>query len=139
MDVVLVVLGVLLMVAVVAFFGLLVWAGRVRRLRTALPAAGPQDVEARAVGLTDPYRTFGVLRLTPRDLLFAGSGLQVLTVPRSVIVACVASEDVPTGSGMATAKRKALVVQIDDPTLPQALAFMVDDPGAWVSLLRAQA
>lgn len=107
------------------------------RASAALPPAGPGDHDESAVGLTAPFKAYGLLRLTQRDLIFAsGATGDVLTVPRSSIVACVASEDVPTGSGMQTLRNKALVVQVDEPTLPQGVAFMVTDPQDWVSRLR---
>ena len=115
----------------------MVLANNAKRGRQALPPAGPRDVEEVAVGLTWPHKAHGLLRLTPAELLFAnGSTGAVLTIARTSIVACVASEDVPTGSGMQTLRRAALVLQIDDPTLPQGIAFLVGDPVAWVQRLR---
>jgi hypothetical protein len=136
-----VVLGVLL--AVVLFVGLgfllsrVVLANNAKRARAALPPAGPRDFEESAVGLTAPFKAYGLLRITPAELFFVnGSTRQMLQVQRHRIAACVASEDVPTGSGMQTLRRKALVLQLKDPSLPQGVAFMVSDPDAWVQRIR---
>lgn len=109
-----------------------------QRAKAALPPSSPGDYEESAVGLTAPYKAYGLLRLTTGDLIFAsGTSGDTLTVPRSAIAACVASEDVPTGSGMQTLRSRALVVQVNDPALPQGVAFMVTDPAAWVTRLRS--
>jgi len=79
-----------------------------------------------------------VLRLTPAELHFAGgSAPAAMTVDRARIVACTATEDVPTGAGMQTLRRKALVLQLSQPGLPQGVAFMVSDPTEWVRRLRS--
>lgn len=135
------VLGILVGFGVLLLVGFLLSRVVLRRnftrARAALPPAGPGDHEESAVGLTAPFKAYGLLRLTPRELIFAnGANGDALTVPRAAIVACTASEDVPTGSGMQTLRNKALVVQVNDPTLPQGMAFMVTDPQDWVGRLR---
>jgi hypothetical protein len=131
------------LIALVLFVGLgfllsrVVLANNAKRARAALPPPGPRDFEESAVGLTVPFKAYGLLRITPAEVLFVnGSTRQVLSVQRSRIAACVASEDVPTGSGMQTLRRKALVLQLNDPSLPQGIAFMVSDPDAWVRRIR---
>ena len=142
MDAMAIVIGVLAAFVALLVVGFvlsrIVLSRNFRRARAALPAAAPGDYEESAVGLTAPFAAYGLLRLTARELIFAsGSTGTALTVPRSAIGACMASEDVPTGSGMQTLRRRALVVQITDPALPQAAAFMVTDPSAWVGRLRS--
>jgi hypothetical protein len=107
-----------------------------KRARKALPPASAMDVEETAVGLTAPYKAYGVLRLTPSELLFADGKGSTLTIPRAAVAGCTTSRDVPTGSGMQTLKRPALVVAVKDPTLGEAFAFLVADPAEWVARLK---
>lgn len=131
--------AILALIAVGFVASRFVLSSNAKRAASALPTAGPDDVEESVVGLTAPFKAYGLLRLTPSELLFAsGSAGDVLIVPRTAIAACVASEDIPTGSGMQTLRRKALVIQIDDPSLPQGIGFMVADPAEWVRRLRGQ-
>ena len=133
-----VILGVLAALVVAGFLlSRLVLSNNAKRARGAVPPAGPHDYQESVVGLTSPFKASGLLRLTPDQLLFAnGSTGEVLAIDRASIVACVASEDVPTGSGMQTLRRKALVLQLNDPTLPQGVGFLVLEPTAWVQRLR---
>ncbi len=114
-----------------------VMGNHARRARSLLPPAGPGDYEESAVGLTAPYKAYGLLRVTPGEVLFASGQLgEVLSLPRTTIATAFASEDVPTGSGMQTLRRKALVLQVRDPRLPSGLGFMVSDPDAWVARIK---
>jgi hypothetical protein len=114
-----------------------VMSNHARRARKLLPPPGPADYEETAIGLTAPYKAYGLLRVTPAEVLFASGQLaEVLQLPRRTIGAAFASEDVPTGAGMQTLRRQALVLQIRDPRLPQGLGFMVSDPQSWAARLK---
>ena len=129
--------GLLLLVGIGWVSSRAVMANHGRKGRAMLPPVGPHDYEETAAGLTAPYRAYGLLRLTPNDLYFASSSPDgVLSVPRGRIVRAFASDDVPTGAGMRTLGRPALVLQLRDPSLPQGLAFVVSDPDAWQERLR---
>ena len=134
----LIVLGVVVVLILVSFLlSRVVMSNHAKRARTLLPPLGPQDYEESAVGLTAPYKAYGLLRVTPAEMFFASAqNGQVLRVRRNAIAAAFTSEDVPTGSGMQTLRRKALVLQVRDPQLPQGLGFMVSDPQGWVQRLR---
>lgn len=132
---------VLAVIAAVILLGFVlsrvVMRNHAKRARALLPPADPQDHEDSAIGLTTPYNAYGLLRVTPREVLFASGQLpEVLQLPRRAIGAAFASEDVPTGSGMRTLRRQALVLQLRDPRLPQGLAFMVSDPQDWAARLQ---
>ena len=132
-----VVLAVVLLIGLGFVLSRVVLAKNAKRARAALPPAGPRDFEESAVGLTAPFKAYGLLRLTPAELHFVnGSTGDMMTVARTGIAACVASEDIPTGTGMQTLRRKALVLQLRDPLLPQGVAFMVSDPDGWVQRIR---
>jgi hypothetical protein len=137
-DIVLIVLGVVAALILVSFIlSRVVMRNHAKRARTLLPPLEPQDYEDSAVGLTAPFKAYGLLRVTPAEMLFASAqNGQVLRVRRTAIAAAFVSEDVPTGSGMQTLRRKALVLQVRDPKLPQGLGFMVSDPQAWAQRLR---
>lgn len=111
-------------------------ANHVRKARAVLPPAGAMDVEEPAIGLTPPFKAWGMLRLTPSELVFADSKGGVLTIPRAAIDGCTASTDVPVGGGMRTMRQPALVVAVKDPTLEQGYGFVVNDATAWVERLR---
>ncbi len=142
MNTLLVVLSVAVVaIALLLVAGLLVSravaSSSAKRARSALPPMGPDDREESALGLTAPYQGYGLLRVTPSDLFFVNASTrEVLAIPRTAIAAPFASEDVPTGSGMRTLRRAALVLQLNDPTLPQGLGFMVSDAHSWVERLR---
>lgn len=138
MDVVLIVLGVVGALVLLSFLlSRVVMRNHAKRARTLLPPLGPKDYEESAVGLTAPYKAYGLLRVTPAEMLFASAqNGQVLRVRRTAIAAAFASDDVPTGSGMQTLRRQALVLQLRDPQLPQGLGFMVSDPQGWAQRLR---
>jgi hypothetical protein len=104
-----------------------------KRARAALPPVGAMDVEEQAVGLTQPFKAYGLLRLTPSELLFADGAGRTLIVPRAAIGGCTASRDVPTGAGMQTLRQPALVVAVKDPALGEGFAFAVSDPADWVA------
>ena len=89
--------------------------------------------------LTQPFAGLGLLRLSADALLFARTSGDVLTIERDGIVVAFASDDVPTGKGMATLRKPALVLQVDDPTLPQGLGFALPDPAGWVAAIRSAA
>lgn len=134
-------LGVLL--AIVVLVGISFVLSRVvlkqnaKRARAKMPPLSSTDFEEAAVGLTAPYKAYGLLRWTSSELLFGnGRTGDVLTIPRRSIVGCVASEDVPTGSGMQTLRRPALVIQVNDPTIGEGLGFVVTDADDWVARLR---
>lgn len=108
-----------------------------QQARALMPPAGPEDMEANAVGMTKPHRAFGLLRLTDEDVLFGNAQAgNVLTIPRTSIVTAFASDDIPTGGGMQTLRKPALVLQISDPTIGEGLAFVVPDPQPWVDRIR---
>lgn len=130
-------LVVLLVVAVSFALSRVVVRNHVKRAAAVLPPLGPRDFEQPAVGLTEPHRAYGLLRLTPAELLFANSTTrEVLAVPRDRITGSTASRDIPTGGGMRTLRREALVVALSDPVLPSGLAFLVGSPSEWVARLR---
>lgn len=132
--VVAVIAGLILLGFVLSRF---VMRNHAKRARALLPPADPQDFEDSAIGLTAPYNAYGLLRVTPSEVLFASGQLsEVLRMPRRAVGAAFASEDVPTGSGMRTLRRQALVLQIRDPRLPQGLGFMVSDPQDWAARLQ---
>ncbi len=138
MEVLLIILAVVVGLVVGGFvLSRIVMGNHARRSRTLLPPAGPRDYEETAVGLTVPFKAYGLLRVTPAELLFAsGQTGQVLRIRRSSIGAAIVSDDVPTGSGMQTLRRPALVLQVRDPELPQGIGFMVSDPAAWVRRIK---
>jgi len=111
------------------------WA--VRRASRALPPRQPDDVEGPAGCVTQPFAGPGVLRLTTDALLFARVSGPLLTLERDGIIAAFASDDVPNGHGMSTLRKPALVLQLDDPTLPQGVGFAVVDPAEWVAAIRS--
>ena len=141
MDVVVVLLMVLGAVFALILIGFalsrVVMGNHARRARSLLPPLAPGDYEESAVGLTVPFKAYGLLRANSSGLVFAtGQTGEVVAIRRRSIVSAFASEDVPTGTGMQTLRRPALVLQLNDPTLPQGLGFMVSDPAAWVQRLR---
>lgn len=114
-----------------------VMANHAKRARALLPPVGPHDYEESAIGLTAPYKAYGLLRVTPREVMFASGQIsEVLTVSRSAVGHAFASDDVPTGSGMQTLRRQALVLQLRDPRLPQGVGFMVTNPQTWIALIK---
>lgn len=137
MELVWILAGVLLLVGVGFVLSRVVIGNHARRAAAILPPVGADDLEQAAVALTAPFKAYGLLRLTATELLFVnGNTRDVLAVPRHSIAGCVASADVPTGTGMQTLRRKALVVQVNDPTLPSGLAFLVREPQVWVERIR---
>ena len=139
MELVLIVVGVVFALILLGFvLSRVVMGNHANRARTLLPPAGPTDFEGSAVGLTAPFKAYGLLRLTPAEVQFASAqNGQVLRVRRNRIAAAFASDDVPTGSGMQSLRREALVLQLRDPQLPQGVGFMVSDPADWVQRLKS--
>lgn len=131
-----VVAAAVLVVVVVAVAGVVVSRATVRssahRAALLLGEPGADDVQESAALLQPADRRgYGMLRLTPDELLFApGDGSDVIRVARGEIAEATSSQDL---TGVARpVKRPALVIRAHD---GQMLALAVADTGAWLTRL----
>ena len=118
----------LLLVAVTVFVlvRLVNWAGSAqpKQLRTpGLRELGPSDIEEPAALADGPDRGYGVLRLTPSQLIFAANSGRVLTVERLEITGAPTPRDLP---GQEAAKPVLAVASGE-----RLSYFAVNDPLAW--------
>jgi len=118
----------LLLVAVTVFVlvRLVNWAASAqpKQLRTpGLPELGPSDIEEPAALADGPDRGYGVLRLTPSQLIFAANSGRVLTVERLEITGATTTRELP---GQETAKPVLAVASGE-----RVYYFAVNDPLAW--------
>lgn len=81
------------------------------------------EYEEPAAIASGPDRGFGVLRLTPSQLIFAGNSGRVTTVERLEIVGVAATTQLPDHDTV----KPVLAVSTTD----GVHYFAVDDPGAW--------
>lgn len=88
-----------------------------------LPALDSGEYQENAAIADGPDRGFGVLRLTPTQLVFAGNSGRVVTVERLDITGVTSTTTLPDRS---TAKPVLAVT-----TGEAVFYFAVDDPGAW--------
>lgn len=89
----------------------------------ALPAIGPADYEEAAAVADGPDRGFGILRITPSQLLFAGNSGRMVAIERLDITGVTTTTDLPDH----VSAKPVLAV-----TTPDAIHyFAVEDPAAW--------
>lgn len=94
-----------------------------------LPQLDPADIQEAAAIADGPDRGYGVLRLTPSQLIFAANSGRVLTIERLEITGATSTRDLPDHS----TARPVLAVTTRD----AVHYFAVNDPVAWeVRLLR---
>lgn len=89
----------------------------------ALPALDPADIEEPAAIAQGPERGYGVLRLTPSQLIFAANSGRVLTIERLEITGATTTRDLPDH----TSARPVLAVSTRD----AVHYFAVNDPVGW--------
>ncbi|MBK6764438.1 MAG: hypothetical protein IPG68_14750 [Micrococcales bacterium] len=89
----------------------------------ALPALDPADIEEPAAIAQGPERGYGVLRLTPSQLIFAGNSGRVVTIERLDITGATTTRDLPDH----TTAHPVLAVSTRD----AVHFFAVNDPVAW--------
>jgi hypothetical protein len=94
-----------------------------RRVTPALPQRGYGEFQESAALASGPDAGFGVLRLTPSQLIFAGASGRVLTIERLDIIGVTSTPDLPDR----TTARPVLAVATAD----SVHYFAVDHPGDW--------
>lgn len=91
--------------------------------RDALPARGPADFEEAAGILEGPERGYGILRLSPSQLLFAANSGRLTAIERLDITGVTATTELPTH----TTAKPVLVVTVGT----EVYYFAVEDAAAW--------
>ncbi|MCU0295969.1 MAG: hypothetical protein MUD05_07935 [Candidatus Nanopelagicales bacterium] len=118
------ILVVLALAAVAVYLVLRLFrAGAPRVESTPAPRIEGGEYEEPAAIASGPDRGFGVLRLTPSQLIFAGNSGRVTTVERLDIVGVAATKQLPDHDTV----KPVLAVSTTD----GVHYFAVDDPGAW--------
>ncbi len=123
-----VVAGLLGLAALVGFtLSRTVVRGNAEKARASLGPGHPHDHEESAAMLA-PDSSFGVLRLTVADLLYADGAGTIVTIDRTSIMAAAT---VDSGSAGRALRRPALAISSDD----GAWVFAVGDVHEWLRRL----
>lgn len=112
-------------------------SGNARKGQALLGPIGTEDHEGSAILAKGGTRGFGVLRLTPTQLLFANptSG-EVLAIAREQITSVTATTDL--GVGEEEIVKPALMVTTGLPEAQVNTAFLVTDVQDWVARITGQ-
>ncbi len=91
--------------------------------RSSLPALDPADIQEAAAIAYGPDRGYGVLRLTPSQLVFAANSGRVVTIERLDITGATVTKSLPDHESA----QPVLAVSTRD----GMYYFSVNDPVAW--------
>ena len=122
------ILVVLILAAVAVYLVLRLLSGGAARVGAkpaprSLPPVDSGEFEEPAAIASGPDRGFGVLRLTPSQLIFSGNSGRITTLERLDIVGVAATKQLPD--------RDTVKAVLAVSTREGVHYFAVDDPGAW--------
>ncbi|HNE89288.1 MAG: hypothetical protein U0R27_06670 [Candidatus Nanopelagicales bacterium] len=91
--------------------------------KSSLPALDPADIQEAAAIAYGPDRGYGILRLTPSQLVFAANSGRVLTIERLDITGATVTKNLPD--------RESAQPMLAVSTRDAMYYFSVNDPLAW--------